>query len=87
MVENWQLINTAGLALDMVGAWLVANEVTSKFGGEKYIIMPIQSGGTTGPYPTDDFSDWEGKHFLRLRVGIGCLMFGFLMQIISTWLQ
>ncbi|MCX5819983.1 MAG: hypothetical protein NT047_08760 [Deltaproteobacteria bacterium] len=79
------LINSAGLLLDIAGAYLVASEVVSQYRGKKYksrqLVSELQVMETT------EFSGWEAGKYRRMKAGLACLTAGFLFQIASNWMR
>lgn len=95
-------INTAGLLLDIVGAWFVAYEVINQFKGKKIQIksdplndldlgvnMPDCSPEISLPPKSEEtlsFKLWEIKKYSKMKIGLILLTLGFLFQIISSWI-
>ena len=85
--------------LDIVGAWLVAWEVVRQFQGSKVRVTGgvlltnyLGSDGTpvvAGQHAqdTDEFKYWEAKKYMRMKVGLGFLTIGLLLQLLSNWIQ
>jgi hypothetical protein len=79
-------INTAGLIFDIIGAWLVAKEVTSQFRGQQYEIDPTWDGADKPPWNSTEFKKWELKKYRFMWAGLICLTFGFTLQITSNYI-
>lgn len=82
-----QLITTLGLACDIVGALLVANEVARVFRGA----TTIDTGGagyfgrTFKPKPHPEFEIHERKKRSIMKIGLGFLIVGFVLQGVGAW--
>lgn len=92
VVNRIALINSAGLLLDIVGAFLVAWEVVREYRGKKYqdpqgyvVSEPFVSGIEVKESP--EYSAWEIRKYRRMKMGLVCLTLGFLLQILSSWLR
>ena len=99
MIANWwywildhggAVINSVGLLLDIVGAWLVALEVVHQYRGKKHqssdapvVGGVFAAGGEVTETP--DYSAWEARKYFWMKAGLVCLTLGFVLQIISTW--
>ena len=83
-------INSAGLIFDIVGAFLVAHEIVSKFNDDKYE-SGIGSGPITGaptndpPVETYKFIIFERKRLDKMKLGLYCFIIGFSLQLASNW--
>lgn len=99
LCDNAQpLINSLGLLLDIVGAWLVGWEVVRQFHGKKVEVYggvlradylgsngtPVVAGQKTEE--TKEFLLWEAGKYLRMKLGLGFLSVGFILQIVSNWI-
>lgn len=87
-----RVINSAGLVLDIVGAFLVASEVVRQYRGKKYeepqgfvISKPFITGLEVKE--TAEYAGWEVRRYRSMKCGLVCLTTGFLFQIVSTWLR
>ena len=85
MVGQW--ITTAGLACDVLGAWLVAIEVVRVFRGPTTIAI-----GDTGtidggfiPAPNPEYQKSERRRRYIMSRGLFFLTIGFLLQGLGTW--
>jgi hypothetical protein len=36
---------------------------------------------------TEEFKFWEAKKYMRMKFGLGFLTVGFLLQLLSNWIQ
>ena len=80
-----QIITTSGLLFDIAGAILVAIEVVDKFKGQEYI-DPGDQRLSGHAMKTDEFIKWEKRKFRIMSIGLGSLIIGFILQMISAWL-
>ena len=92
--NNLQAItNSGGLLLDIAGAWFVAWEVINQFKGTRtesktgvavnvggLSVVPGQKAGDT-----DEYKKWELRKYWKMKIGLGLLTVGFLLQIVSNW--
>lgn len=79
------IVNIIGLIFDIIGAWLVASEVVSQYKGTLTKPIGLDNNGTE-KHP--EFEKWEFKKYYKMKLGLGCLIIGFLLQIIAnlmTW--
>lgn len=81
-----QWVTTFGLLLDIIGAFLVAIEVVNKFHGIQFDGHKTIDALADPPPKTTDFIKWERKKFVKMTIGLTLLTFGFLLQIVGTWL-
>lgn len=79
-------INTAGLVCDIIGAWLVAKEVTSQFKGTKYKSDPTWDGADDPPEDSDEYKKWESIKYRVMWAGLVFLTIGFILQIVSNYI-
>ena len=82
-----KIINTTGLLFDIAGATLVSFEVIKQFKGPKYKIDPSWTGAKFPPQDTDKYKGWEEAKYNRMKWGLGLLITGFCLQILSIWPQ
>lgn len=83
------IANTAGLISGLVGAWFVGWEVVQQFHGKKYKMDAIETdskGLATNIPDSDEFKAWEHGKYLKMKAGLGFLTFGFIVQLVATWL-
>lgn len=80
-----RVINSVGLAFDIVGAWLVAIEIVKKFKGEKYEKNPSLFAADDPPFDSTEYKKWELLKLMYMKLGLGCLTVGFILQILSNW--
>jgi len=82
-----QIITTVGLGCDIVGALLVANEVVRVFRGA----TTIDTGGAGyyngvfKPAPNPEFEKHESKKRHIMKIGLGLLIVGFILQGVGAW--
>jgi len=93
-----KIIASIGLLLDIVGAWLVAWEVTNQFKGHRssvsggFInnklgdIRPNKSISGQTVHDTMSFVAWESLKLHRMKIGIYIITIGFALQIASLWI-
>ncbi|BAV32429.1 hypothetical protein SCL_0105 [Sulfuricaulis limicola] len=82
-----QIITTIGLACDIVGALLVANEVVRVFrepttidtGGSGHF------GGAFQPTINPTFEQHEKKKHHIMKIGLVFLILGFVLQGVGAW--
>jgi hypothetical protein len=82
-----QLITSAGLGCDIVGALLVANEVVRVFRGPTTIDIG-DVGAINGvfiPAPNPNFEKHEKRKRLIMGWGLSLLVFGFILQGLGSW--
>jgi len=83
-----QIISTLGLALDIIGAWLVASEIVSQYKGKNpFRTMPnILNGEIPPPEKSNGFMSWEIITKRKMKIGLALLTIGFILQAIGLWL-
>lgn len=84
------IVTTAGLISDIVGAIFVASEVVRQYHGRRYTAGGDDTDSMWGPKPvreTAEFSDWQRGTYGRMKLGLGFLLAGFVLQIIGTWMS
>lgn len=81
-----QLVTTIGLAFDIIGALLVAIEVVKKFDGDQFVVGQTYDTMTDPPKKTPAFVKWEIFKYKTMKLGLTLLIFGFILQIVGTWL-
>ena len=82
-----KLLNSAGLAMDIVGAILVANEVVRRFRGIRITVGQSWSTMTDPPQETEEFQSWSRRTFRIMRLGLISLVAGFILQALSNWVE
>jgi hypothetical protein len=84
-----QVLMTIGLACDIVGALLVANEVVRVFRGPTIIETghPGALRGRSNPQPNPAFEQHETKKRYIMKWGLFFLVMGFLLQGIASWIS
>ena len=81
--------NTVGLIAGLVGAWFVGWEVVQQFHGKKYKMDSIETdsnGLATNIPDSDEFIAWECGKYRKMKIGLGLLTFGFIVQLAATWI-
>jgi len=87
-LSNPYTINSIGLGFDIIGACLVAWEVSHQYRGTKFKEV---GGATCGSNPedpqTDEYKKYEKSKLKLMQVGLVLLVIGFCLQIYSNFLQ
>ena len=79
-----QLITTAGLLADILGAILVAFEIFKKYDGAAFNVGEQKIGGPS--VNSEEYQLWEQDKFRTMTRGLIYLTIGFLLQIFAAWL-
>ena len=79
------LLTTVGLLCDIIGAWLLANELFNNLRVTDRIDVVATYGGSNVE-ETDESQVWQHKHNRRLGWGLGFLTGGFTLQIVAVWI-
>lgn len=94
-----KICNSIGLILDVIGAVLVAIEVTHRFDGVKHqsgsgTVMNVESVGglvsITAPRrikETEEYIKYQLDNYFKMKCGLICLVVGFFFQITSNWID
>jgi hypothetical protein len=82
------IVTTVGLACDIVGALLVANEVVRVFNGPATIDVGDAGcyNGSTRLVPNPKFEAHEQKKRRYMKWGLSLLIVGFVLQGLGSWL-
>lgn len=80
-------INSIGLVFDIVGAWLVAFEVTNQYKGKKYETDRTWGGIGQPPFDSKEYKHWESSKLKFMWAGLIFLTIGFSLQIASNYLK
>ena len=86
MCINPKHINTIGLIFDIFGAFFVAKEVVTQFHGQKYEKDPSLHGADKPPWDSSDYKKWEASKYKFMKLGLTCLIIGFILQIVSNYI-
>ena len=87
-LPNPHIINIIGLLFDIIGACLVAWEVSCQYKGLKFKEVGSARCGADDEDPqTDEYKKYEKSKFKFMKIGLGILVFGFFLQIFSNYLQ
>jgi len=85
------LLNSVGLAFDIVGAFFVGYEVVQQFRGRK---LDARGGWVAGAEVVDnsvaettEYQRWERRKYRNMKWGLSLLTIGFLVQIVSNWIK
>ena len=86
------LLNIVGIACDIIGAFLIASEVVHQFEGKKYrgSAQPTFDRSvviTQAAQETEEFQAWDAKKYRNMKLGLGLLTSGFLLQILANLMQ
>ena len=93
--DSQPLVNSIGLIFDILGAACVCIEVVNQFRGNQFVasagIAMQDAWGTPvtmspPPKQTSEYSRWEHRKYLWMKVGLFFLVVGFVFQIASNWL-
>lgn len=78
-------LNIVGLTFDMLGAVLVAWEVSRQFKGKKfYDVGQAQCSTITYSPETEEFKKYTNNKERKMKLGLIFLLIGFSIQIISN---
>lgn len=81
------IIVSIGLGFDIVGAFLVANEVVRIFRGPTTIDLgdagTINGGTLLTPNP--EYEAYEKRKHRTMKFGLGFLVVGFILQGVGVW--
>jgi hypothetical protein len=80
------IITSVGLFLDIIGAFLVANELFNRVSPSKHLEGSGAWGGYTKVAETDEGKKWARGHYTKMKLGLGLLTIGFAMQAIGAWI-
>ena len=87
------VLTIIGLIFDILGAWLVAYEVCRIYRGEKHVHPkpPIRGDGSYIVHPmhlgareTEEYKKYQLLKYRYMSLGLFCLTFGFILQIIAV---
>lgn len=83
-----KILNSIGILCDMVGACLVAWEVVQQYNGKQLQnINPLHPVSfIPAPEKTPKYEKWEKNKYTKMKIGLGFLLIGFLLQFISNWI-
>ena len=85
-------VNSIGLILDIIGAWLIAYEVVNQYRGFKIQLNNIPSANvqsTLSPVAADhrDLKVYEHHKYQKMKWGLGLLTLGFIFQLSTNLYQ
>lgn len=83
------IISTIGLLCDIVGVFLVAIEVVRVFRGPTTIDVG-DAGAINGSSllaPNPEFEAHERRKRRTMKIGLGFLFFGFVLQGVGIWIE
>jgi uncharacterized membrane protein len=87
-------INTAGIALTMIGALLIAVDVTRQYKGHSHepIVQSFKDpdgfedeGIVQQPPKTKEYLKWESTNKKLMLVGLILIFLGGTLQILASW--
>lgn len=78
-------INSIGLFLDIIGAWLVAIEVVKQYRGIKYREQKTWEDMASNPKESQGYENWKMRNHRWMLLGLVLLTVGFLLQVVSNW--
>jgi hypothetical protein len=81
-----KIVNSIGLVLDIIGAWLVAIEVVKQFRGCKYSERRTWAQLVEGAKESEEYENWQILNHKWMLGGLVLLTIGFLLQLASNWL-
>ncbi len=92
-----QIINTIGISLTMIGAILIAVDVTRQYKGKKIDVSPgIVLGGYMGgggnivagqdAKETEEYKQWQKINFRLMAFGLAGILIGGFFQIVACWM-
>jgi hypothetical protein len=85
MLNLVPLINMFGLLCDIVGAFFVESEVVRQFRGMQYGASPTFDTSFSGPpQETPEYKKWSHLKTRNMKLGLGLLVIGFLLQIVAN---
>ena len=79
-----KIINSFGLIFDIVGACFVAWEVVRQNRHKQYNTQMFDDIGTDLT-KNPEFEKWENDKYQKMKIGLGLLLIGFLLQMFSNW--
>ena len=82
-----KLLNSVGLAMNTVGAFLVATEAVRRFKGIKTRLGQTYGTFLNPPEETEEFKAWSKTNFWLSISGLVLLFLGFLFQLASNWVR
>ena len=81
-----KLLALIGMALALVGTWLVAFELVSRFRGYAFEVKDITYRGGSTTDKTPDFRRWEARRAKYMWAGLVLITIGSVAQIASVLL-
>jgi hypothetical protein len=90
------IVNTVGVSLTMIGALLIAVDVTRQYKGHPYepIVQSFQDsegiddiGIIQQPPKTPEYSKWESTNKKLMLVGLILIFMGGILQICASWIS
>jgi len=90
-----QVLDTIGISLTMIGAILIAVDVTRQFNGEKhYISAGVSRADYLGSpviveqnaYETEEYKRWKQINKRLMLCGLSGILIGGIVQIIARWI-
>jgi len=90
-----QVLDTIGISLTMIGAILIAVDVTRQYNGEKHYIGAgvLRKDYLGSPviveqnaYETEEYKRWQQINKRLMLCGLSGILIGGLIQIIARWI-
>jgi hypothetical protein len=82
------LLNIIGIILDITGAFFVAMEVVKQFRGAQYGgQIAFDRDFSSPPVETPQYKTWNRIKMRLMKIGLACLVLGFLFQLLANVLQ
>ncbi len=85
-MEIAKVLALSGIAMCLLGTWLVAIELVVRFQGNAYEIKTMTYRGQGTPEKTDDFSRWELHRARYMWTGLLLITLGSLAQMAAVCL-
>lgn len=79
-------LSSIGILCDIVGAIFVSIEVVRQYEGQRFKPLPNKYGYNPIPEPTPEFESYEKLKYFWMKIGLGFLLAGFLLQLIGMWI-
>lgn len=83
-MHSAQIAAVVGIALVVVGTWLVAYEVVKRFLGYSHRVIDVRADGSGVVEKTDAFKKWEMKRAFWMWSGLALITVGSALQIYGT---
>jgi len=74
----------SGMALSLLGTWLVAVELVIRFKGYAFEIRTMTFNGQGNPVKTPEFEHWEAKRAKFMWLGLALITLGTFAQMAAV---